>query len=196
MVRIKSFNPRTHTGCDAARLVLVTVFILFQSTHPHGVRREIQTLEQFDTSFNPRTHTGCDPVVSEPNNFATGFNPRTHTGCDVPIPLIFRAYLYVSIHAPTRGATSSAIIGIPRPVFQSTHPHGVRPVLLCNRFRCTLFQSTHPHGVRHDSHQRKHDDIEVSIHAPTRGATYQYFRFSLKSRFQSTHPHGVRQVKL
>ena len=34
------------------------------------------------------------------------------------------------------------------------------------------FQSTHPHGVRLIQRMRKTNDEEVSIHAPTRGATY------------------------
>ncbi len=34
-----SFNPRTHTGCDMWSLYLSLHQKLFQSTHPHGVRR-------------------------------------------------------------------------------------------------------------------------------------------------------------
>ena len=33
------FNPRTRTGCDLNFLVNLFNCILFQSTHPHGVRR-------------------------------------------------------------------------------------------------------------------------------------------------------------
>ena len=36
----------------------------FQSTHPHGVRRDDRTLAKQNRSFNPRTHTGCDLVQS------------------------------------------------------------------------------------------------------------------------------------
>ena len=78
---------------------------------------------------------------------------------------------YVSIHAPAWGATS-IILGICIfRMFQSTHPHGVRPndcTTGCDwssfnprtRMGCDStktfsavpngFQSTHPHGVRHD----------------------------------------------
>ena len=56
-------------------------------------------------------------------------------------------------------------------MFQSTHPHGVRPGLGAEEMEYLKFQSTHPHGVRLNSFK----DIEitsiVSIHAPTRGAT-------------------------
>jgi len=79
-------------------------------------------------------------------------------------------------------------------LFQSTHPHGVRPSSsipapqhnLCfnprTRTGCDVidsycyripeaFQSTHPHGVRRLELVRRKDDSYVSIHAPARGAT-------------------------
>ena len=57
-------------------------------------------------------------------------------------------------------------------MFQSTHPHGVRPLIFNNIFPVSVFQSTHPHGVRRP-----------------RILTGPSWRM-----FQSTHPHGVRQV--
>ena len=36
-----------------------------------------------------------------------------------------------------------------------------------------MFQSTHPHGVRHYKSTRKKFVENVSIHAPTRGATFK-----------------------
>ena len=79
--------------------------------------------------FNPRTHTGCDFVSKANPTMTCRFNPRTHTGCDLRIsrhrpstvlsfqsthPHGVRRYVIrrilrravVSIHAPTRGATS------------------------------------------------------------------------------------------
>ena len=55
----------------------------------------------------------------------------------------------VSIHAPTRGATTPM------------NPQG----------EVLLFQSTHPHGVRRYYLIGIYSVIDVSIHAPTRGAT-------------------------
>ena len=97
------------------------------------------------------------------------FNPRTHEGCD---SLFYK--LYITFH-----------------VFQSTHPRGVRPLLL---------------GIK--------SLMFVSIHAPTRGATYIIRVYtniksfnprtheggdiisenadSRKLLFQSTHPRGGR----
>ena len=34
----KCFNPRTHTGCDLLISSGEGILLLFQSTHPHGVR--------------------------------------------------------------------------------------------------------------------------------------------------------------
>ena len=84
----------------------------------------------------------------------------------------------VSIHAPARGATYVAIrqqkkprrfnprtregcdIGIlmsfwKRPLFQSTHPRGVRRRHLLHCGHLPPFQSTHPRGVRPSYHTSK-----------------------------------------
>ena len=97
----------------------------FQSTHPHGVRPFSSSLVQDVKSFNPRTHTGCDHQVTYLLCLSTGFNPRTHTGCDA---------------AQTKKSSAD--------MFQSTHPHGVRPPPTEHDRGIRRFQSTHPHGVR------------------------------------------------
>ena len=109
----KSFNPRTHTGCDDHAKLLSYGILLFQSTHPHGVRlNDRKRLRSLSQCFNPRTHTGCDVYycwckkckkvsIHAPTRGATqvflsgpslpvGFNPRTHTGCDYPVIRIGR----------------------------------------------------------------------------------------------------------
>ena len=101
----KCFNPRTHTGCDVHFVVakfIIRVSIhaptrgatdihppsifsgVFQSTHPHGVR--------LLSSCRATRAIRC-------------FNPRTHTGCDLRQVIELDLWI-VSIHAPTRGATS------------------------------------------------------------------------------------------
>ena len=79
------FNPRTHTGCDLTIVSHSFSQNLFQSTHPHGVRRYGMSGTTPRYSFNPRTHTGCDlfHILNSPLGFL------------------------VSIHAPTRGATKN-----------------------------------------------------------------------------------------
>ena len=56
--------------------------------------------------------------------------------------------------------------------FQSTHPHEVRLNLNDEKIGAGKgFQSTHPHEVRLIFKRRIECSGQVSIHAPTRGAT-------------------------
>ena len=56
--------------------------------------------------------------------------------------------LYVSTHAPARGATCwKKEVAVWRK-FQPTHPHGVRPPIRPKHASPNWFQLTHPHGVR------------------------------------------------
>ena len=153
------------------QIVVVTINDKFQSTHPHGVRlqspmllrlwwtsfnprthtecdRPLQVWIFLQKCFNPRTHTECDHTCVQCAPMLEGFNPRTHTECDV-FTTVYYIRLYVSIHAPTRSATL-----------------GCKP-----QFVTKLFQSTHPHGVRPDVVVNRHTLWRVSIHAPTRSAT-------------------------
>ena len=140
-----------HAPTRGATLRLILAILsrsVFQSTHPHGVRQiELYTLKIL-LSFNPRTHTGCDeswlgPCVS---------------------------FSQVSIHAPTRGATTVQTYTNRFLEFQSTHPHGVRRKKIMSGKDTIKFQSTHPHGVRPNRRL-----VLCTDHV-----------------FQSTHPHGVR----
>ena len=56
----KSFNPRTHEGCDRWQ------------------GKSVKTIKR----FNPRTHEGCDVFTLTLLVFLISFNPRTHEGCD------------------------------------------------------------------------------------------------------------------
>ena len=142
---------------------------MFQSTHPHGVRH-ILSLRAAQAKQFQSTHP----------------------------------------HGVRR---VSKTIGSLLHLFQSTHPHGVRHSRVYYDVLISAFQSTHPHGVRpsrrndrilpNSFNPRTHTGCDnkqkyavakfaVSIHAPTRGATYNdFYRFS-QWEFQSTHPHGVR----
>ena len=176
------FNPRTHTGCDVSLAWLVTgsgVSIHaptrgatdnnednsflgeFQSTHPHGVRRHTKTIiNKGIKSFNPRTHTGCDKSFSAA-----------------------QAFLLVSIHAPTRGATAQ---GVRESNGQGVSIHaptrGATP-LYFSIIQAVVFQSTHPHGVRLSAPLAVPLPLTVSIHAPTRGATWPRQCISRYGRF-------------
>ena len=143
------FNPRTHVGCDPALTALMTLSAEFQSTHPRGVRRTLRRTTVTPTRyFNPRTHVGCD---------ATGIYKDIFT-------------VYISIHAPTWGATKQLHRVFQNTLFQSTHPRGVRPA------------RSAPFSITQNFNPRTHVgcDLEtiirperapISIHAPTWGAT-------------------------
>ena len=123
---------------------------MFQSTHPHGVRRSI--LVPYTTSLCVSIHAPTWGATQ------ARLNP-----CILYI---------VSIHAPTWGATPELSCPDTATLFQSTHPHGVRPNVQNRLPHSVGFQSTHPHGVR-----------QTSSHIYPGGLG-----------FQSTHPHGVRQI--
>ncbi len=103
------FNPRTYTRCDLTYLC--------KSYKSCG--------------FNPRTYTRCDLTYLCKSYKSCGFNPRTYTRCDGINPVDLFNLKHVSIHAPTRGATSSTgnIFSI-NELFQSTHLHEVRQRLI------------------------------------------------------------------
>ena len=143
-----NFNPRTRVGCDFLWRVVfrqhnisihapawgattisvrtATTLLLFQSTHPRGVRRvDIQQLAQVlrFQSTHPRGvrhHDLSDSVV----------------------------LLDISIHAPAWGATGVSGATAPGERFQSTHPRGVRQAGEKAKIEAKAFQSTHPRGVR------------------------------------------------
>ena len=167
----------------------------FQSTHPRGVRHPAPVLSGLSHArFNPRTRVGCDamrslrmvlPAVSihapawgatlrscDACRCAWGFNPRTRVGCDTP----GKTYTFEQC------------------LFQSTHPRGVRRLLLnISGFNIRVsihapawgatslddgtvgemgrFQSTHPRGVRQGHRATQRRGLDVSIHAPAWGAT-------------------------
>ena len=147
--------------------------MLFQSTHPHGVRLAFLTFDTIPAMFQSTHPHGVRRFRTTMTLCAKwSFNPRTHTGCDAMLGGEYFNWHQVSIHAPTRGATFYPLLGIMDGLeFQSTHPHGVRHNTMEQDNRILLFQSTHPHGVRPIFSFGTHDCYIVSIHAPTRGAT-------------------------
>ena len=99
-------------------------------------------------------------------------------------------------------------------MFQSTHPHRVRPIAFSVEDLALLFQSTHPHRVRHLINRRKgivycfNPRTHIGCDYESRSASTSAFSFNPRThigcdlsvslchnyyRFQSTHPHRVRQ---
>ena len=57
---LAGFNPRTRVGCDMPQAAARLVALMFQSTHPRGVRRVPSVAPSYVIGFNPRTRVGCD----------------------------------------------------------------------------------------------------------------------------------------
>ena len=114
------------------------------------------------------------------------FNPRSHERSDV---FAFPAAVFaeISIHAPTRGATS-ALYSPPYflRLFQSTLPREERRIVSCCCGLNAAFQSTLPREERPSS-VFNFFVSSISIHAPTRGATADWIMGMSMSRVISIH---------
>ena len=162
------FNPRTRTGCDAIPAWKCWAIPCFNPRTRTGCDDSGNVQPAVTGGFNPRTRTGCDRT--EPILLQTpwGFNPRTRTGCDHYCTSHLLRQV-VSIHAPARGAT------VPRGHGKTILCFNPRTRTGCDSLadvymRRAEFQSTHPHGVRLN-HPGQLTILQVSIHAPARGAT-------------------------
>ena len=142
------FNPRTRVGCDArsrrsrhffpvsihapawgatVENYICLPCLLFQSTHPRGVRLNKYHIQYISIvsihapawgatyivvvtdsrlpvfqSTHPR---GVRPYYLLAVSSELGFNPRTRVGCDGFISIWTTWHVMVSIHAPAWGAT-------------------------------------------------------------------------------------------
>ena len=166
------FNPRTRVGCDDKSQEADRKRILFQSTHPRGVRpfdAEDKAISAWvsihapawgATGHGPRflrlagvsIHApawGATPAPAAPPHRGSCFNPRTRVGCDrrasriLPGRWCFNPRTRVGCDSRVTLQSSWMLL------FQSTHPRGVRLPLPCPcPSPIIMFQSTHPRGVR------------------------------------------------
>ena len=148
--QIQNFNPRTHEGCDILLEKLCKVSNGFQSTHPRGVRRAVRGRSSSARAISIHAPTrGATRREDSQHHSPRYFNPRTHEGCD--------------------GASIQTMGQFRK--FQSTHPRGVRQWSCDTSVAAVIFQSTHPRGVRRRRSAKDGRYHDISIHAPTRGAT-------------------------
>ena len=129
---------------------------MFQSTHPRGVRRISQeAFACIGAGFQSTHPRGVRRWAFRPRpSLPACFNPRTRVGCDTPPCSVSRT----------------------NDLFQSTHPRGVRRGKPCSIYYATrAFQSTHPRGVRRSCPPSRRPGRAVSIHAPAWGATVSMF---------------------
>ena len=101
----------------------------------------------------------------------------------------------VSIHAPARGATRTALDSFlqSRYKFQSTHPRGVRRAKPWQEMNGILFQSTHPRGVRLTAQHNNFMSVGFQSTHPRGVRLTREIKEQVEEVFQSTHPRGVRR---
>ena len=209
------FNPRSHKGSDNKYLPFWSFNLRFQSTLPQGERRNVNAAGYLVKNFNPRSHKGSDNnkwratitvggiSIHAPTRGATvqnggyepcfsNFNPRSHKGSDTQIHIVVRIAV-ISIHAPTRGATVFCKNYSPQVLFQSTLPQGERR--LPNPLKQRWFRDFNPRSHKGSDlwNMPGVSNRQISIHAPTRGATLMVLCSILQIIFQSTLPQGERQ---
>jgi len=99
---------------------------MFQSTHPHGMRRQVTDLSKIAFTFQSTHPHGMRHLYE--------ISPVTRAAFQSTHPHGMRLYpgrgqglaVHVSIHAPTWDATQRQRSCIVFSAFQSTHPHGMR----------------------------------------------------------------------
>ena len=166
--------------------------MIFQSTHPRGVRLRPESLNSASLDFNPRTHVGCDLHII-PSHLVREISIHAPTWGATPCLCSHRSGIPISIHAPTWGATCSQGL-------QGIHDRNFNPRthVGCD-FRChkdkaspEIFQSTHPRGVRPQPCQPAALCQHFNPRTHVGCDTMSYRLLTERQRFQSTHPRGVR----
>ena len=92
----------------------------------------------------------------------------------------------VSIHVPTRGTTITSPARANRNLFQSTFPRGERRCKESDWAKLTLGFNPRSHEGNDNTWPRKSNDLQVSIHVPTRGTTKWWYGYPV-SEIVSIH---------
>ena len=186
------FNPRTREGCDYSVNCLISQLVMFQSTHPRGVRHSYFSDKLQDmVSIHAPARGATEALQQRCVHYQfQSTHPRGVRLCNAKL-LSFHQQ-FQSTHP--RGVRRFPLRSVIAPLeFQSTHPRGVRRSIDQAKQLIEKFQSTHPRGVRlplmclgrsakcFNPRTREGCDVFdfpyadypflVSIHAPARGAT-------------------------
>ena len=99
------FNPRSHERSDNCWIFWDKKGKVFQSTLPREERQLRNTDRQCRVNFNPRSHERSDQnfVIAAKRIVFQSTLPREERPSSALCQL---SSLYISIHAPTRGATA------------------------------------------------------------------------------------------
>ncbi len=142
--------------------------------------------------FNPRSHKGSDFLTSCIKKVSPKFQSTLPQGERPPPGSGQVSPWWISIHAPTRGATISFLISCSSFLI-SIHAPTRGATTLSNTGYITYMISIHaPTRGATMSKRFLPGSTGISIHAPTRGATPCRKPSRLYSIFQSTLPQGER----
>ena len=193
---VNNFNPRSREGSDRRAGYGEQEYGIISIHAPARGATSIsrRLIQHINISIHAPAR-GATAVYNRSNHIQHDFNPRSREGSD------YSDYMYcvafgISIHAPARGATSSCLYCLDRNGWISIHApaRGATSCCFYLPFFQYQFQSTLPRGERLDRphfvwflhynfnpRSREGSDtpiagsrtfpLEISIHAPARGAT-------------------------
>ena len=144
------FNRRSRKGSDAPKSISSLILSKFQSTLPRGERPSGSWFSFTPIQFQSTLPRGERRFIS----------------------LQFNIFRYISIHAPTRGATKSLNELKRQCIFQSTLPRGERRRSSAHNWDICNFNPRSHEGSDPCSYIGLISLGVISIHAPTRGATH------------------------
>ena len=160
----KNFNPRSYKRSDARCIRSIWSKQIFQSTLLQEERQDLIFRSAVEFLFQSTL------LQEERRGIFTQKTDRN----------------LISIHAPTRGATSSSKVGYASENISIHAP--TRGATLISASRLPYHLNFNPR-----SYKRSDDEIirnqfieDISIHAPTRGATLKVFTLRINTLFQST----------
>ena len=172
--RRRYFNPRSHEGSDSGQQWVCDEIDLFQSTLPRGERRSLHSVSCIVERISIHAPTrGATKTTLQANLEFIGFQSTLPRG-ERRVLLRFLLFLVnISIHAPTRGATLMITANLDEiPDFNPRSHEGSDYASLSDTASGAKFQSTLPRGERRLRAVAVDGEGGISIHAPTRGATY------------------------
>ena len=170
--------------------------MVFQSTRPRGARLQSPARRAAGhLRFNPRAHGGRDCYLSRFRLRTKSFNPRAHGGRDWTRPRPLRDRRTVSIHAPTGGATSSPPSRTCCATSFNPRAHGGRDLSLLTVMPAAESFNPRAHGGRDNRSPRDRAEEDVSIHAPTGGATGLRHLVSVSCQGFNPRAHGGRDFE-
>ena len=189
------FNPRSHERSDFFLQCLCDCCQLFQSTLPREERQSWRTHSLKGVNFNPRSHERSDDTTAFiPGNsvlFQSTLPREERLFLHLPLLPVLRFqstlpreerrnlcgnpvnFSLISIHAPTRGATFFAVFPCFGIYYFNPRSHE-RSDLRADCVRI-IYIYFNPRSHERSDHIRLflHRTALISIHAPTRGATFQ-----------------------